>query len=536
MKNIHLVCLCLLGLPLGCTSLPKTTVHDLSADSQKTADLMAANKKLLNSLKEAGPEQDSKEEPTPVVDSRELVEVSASDEEIKKEVGSAQIDEPTEEIQAEIHSPMRKDFLVTRKSKRMDFWIEYFTSRDRDRFQRFLNNGEVYRQDIQKIFRSHGLPEDLYFVGLIESGYSLKARSRASAVGPWQFIKGTGRRYGLRVTSEVDERRNVFKATHAAAEYLKDLFNVFNNWELSLAAYNAGEFGVIRRIMRYGQRDYYVLSKHNQLPKETINYVPKVLAAIHIFKNRDRYGFTLPKVTKSVMNNSEMVRVGRNKSLRALAKKLKISYRDLRALNPELKRSRTPRYLAGTYEIRVPRGLGSLIPAPARNETRKQVIRRTARKTHRVRRGDTLLGIARRYRTSAGRIARLNNLRSWRSKLRVGQRLVVSGSRNVASVAKKHRPIVYRVRRGDNLSLLAKLFKTRVSSIKRANRMKSGRVYVGQKIVLPNTKKVVYTVKKGDHLGKIARKFRQPMAAIVKLNALKKKIIYPGQKLIVDAD
>src|SRR5690606_21088104 len=113
-----------------------------------------------------------------------------------------------------------------------------FTVKQRDRFQRFLNNGEEYRHHIEAIFQEYGLPKELYYVGLIESGYYLGARSHASAVGPWQFIRGTGRRYGLRINSDIDERRDLFKSTHSAAQYFKDLHKMFSSWELALAAYN----------------------------------------------------------------------------------------------------------------------------------------------------------------------------------------------------------------------------------------------------------------------------------------------------------
>jgi len=198
---------------------------------------------------------------------------------------------PTPEEQV----PYSRDFLAKRNTKRMQFWVEYFTQKQRDRFQRFINNGEEYRHHIEKVFVENNLPKELYFVGLIESGYYLGARSHASAVGPWQFIRGTAKRYGLRMSSEIDERQDLFKASRAAANYFKDLHNIFSSWELALAAYNAGEYGIIRRIMKHGTRDFYELSKRKLLPTETINYVPKVLAAMHVVNNAEKYGFVIPK-------------------------------------------------------------------------------------------------------------------------------------------------------------------------------------------------------------------------------------------------
>jgi membrane-bound lytic murein transglycosylase D len=466
----------------------------------------------------------------------ELVEADADDTEIKIEVGSNEIDEELpEESQIEL-PPTEKKFLIKKNTGRMKFWVNYFIKKDRERFQRFINNGEEYRHHIEEIFKRYDLPKELYYVGLIESGYYLGARSRASAVGPWQFIKGTGKRYGLKINREIDERRDLFKATHAAAQYLKDLNNVFLSWELALSAYNAGEYGILRRIMKYKTRDYYELSRKKRLPSETINYVPKVLAAMHIISNAEKYGFTIPVKNQRIFDKTELRAVRKNMSLSRLARKMKISTKLLKKLNPELKRGKTPRYYSGYYKLRIPSGMGAALEVP-KPESRKEIIRRTASKTryHKVKRGETLLRIAKRYGTSAGKLARLNNFKTWRTSLRIGQRLKVSG-RPVRRARVVQNPIIYKVRPGDNLTTLAKLFKTRVSKIKRANNLRRNRIYVGQKIVLPNTKRGVYTVKKGDHLTKIARKFNLPMGAIIKLNALRKKTIFPGQKLIVDID
>lgn len=478
-----------------------------------------------------------------IEETREIAEASVDDQEIRDKVGSSEIDE---ELSEEPKIETKKDsrpFLLKKNTRRMQFWVNYFTDKDRKRFQRFIDNGEEYRHHIEEIFASYGLPKELYYVGLIESGYYLRARSHAAAVGPWQFIRATGRRYGLRISGEIDERQDLFKATHAAAKYLRDLHNVFLSWELALSAYNAGEYGILRRIMKHKTRDYYLLSKRKQLPSETINYVPKVLAAMHVLSNAEKYGFDIPKKEERLFDNTELKPVKRNLSLRTIAKNLKIPVSILKKLNPALRRNRTPRRYSGVYHLRVPSQLGFMLEAPKFRESRRDIIERTAevkdeRKYHRVRRGETLLALARKYRTSAGQLARLNHLRSWKSKIRIGQRLVVSGEpvRVSRRVRKTYRPIVYRVRRGDNLSTLSRLFRIPASKIKRANKLRSGRIFAGQKIVLPNTKKGVYTVRRGDYLSKIARKFNQPMSAIIKINKLNRKTIYPGQKIIVDID
>ncbi len=494
-------------------------------------------------------------------DIHELAEADADDIVIKQEVGESNLDEELPDSEPNT-IPYNKNFLQLKKTKRMQFWVDYFTKRQRDRFQRFINNGEEYRHIIEKVFAEHGLPKDLYFVGLIESGYYLGARSHASAVGPWQFIKGTGSRYGLKITPEIDERQDLFKASRAAAMYFKDLNNVFSSWELALSAYNAGEYGILRRIMKHGTRDFYELSRNKQLPSETINYVPKVLAAMHVWKNAKKYGFTIPKNKHRLFDMTELKPIKKNTSLTSIAKRLNIDVALLKKLNPELKQNKTPSRLAGTYYLRIPKSkysykLESLEAAPGieRPESRKELTRRIASKPekktieeagqadfHVVKNGETLLSISRKYNIKAGKLAIVNGFKTWRTRVRVGQRLklIESDSRVAASQEKKvklvGKPIVYKVSPGDNLTEIARIFKLEIAQIKKANNLKSGRIMVGQKIVLPKTQKAIYTVKRGDHLTKLANDFNQPLEALVKLNALNRKTIYPGQKLIVNMD
>jgi membrane-bound lytic murein transglycosylase D len=458
----------------------------------------------------------------------ELRNADVDDSVIKLELTAENIDETVPDIPLEKYG----DFLENRNTRRVQYWIKYFTQKQRERFQRFINNGEEYRHHIEKIFEEQGLPKELYYVGLIESGYYLGARSHASAVGPWQFIKGTGKRYGLKITSEVDERRDLFKASRAAAEYFKDLYNIFLSWELALSAYNAGEFGIVRRIMRHGTRDYYELSRSRLLPRETINYVPKVLAAMHVIENAEKYGFLIPEKETRFYDETELVKVEKNLSLKRIAKKLKISLKELKKLNPELKRSRTPRYLAGDYYLRLPlssdkneiKGL-----RPKRNHSYRMAY-------HRVRRGETLSGIARKYKLSLRSLVRINNLKSSRTPIRIGQRLALKKSRSSRTVATRSvSPIAYKVHRGDSLLKIAKMFKTSVRKIKRLNKLRGSKIVAGQKILLPGTKKKIYVVKSGDYLSHLARKHNLPLSALRRINALKSNVIYPGQKIIVNA-
>lgn len=172
-------------------------------------------------------------------------------------------------------------------------WATYFTGRGRKVFEKFLARGEVFIPYILPILREHGLPQDLVYLAMIESGFSNHARSFAAAVGPWQFIPATGRRYGLMVNWWVDERRDIQKSTVAAARYLKDLFEMYRSWELAAASYNAGETKIGKAIRKYGTNDFWALTvrKNRYLKPETKDYVPKIMAAALLAKNRTQFGF-----------------------------------------------------------------------------------------------------------------------------------------------------------------------------------------------------------------------------------------------------
>jgi hypothetical protein len=180
---------------------------------------------------------------------------------------------------------------------RVEYWVDYFCGRGRPYFEKYLLRSEYYAPYIQAILRSSGMPEDLVYLAMIESGFNNLARSHARAVGPWQFISATGKRYGLTVNWWIDERRDIRKSTLAAAAYLKDLYNMFQNWELAAAAYNAGE-NKIGRALRQGQaKDFWQIARLRLLKQETRDYVPKLMAAAIIAKNRDVFGFPAPVVS-----------------------------------------------------------------------------------------------------------------------------------------------------------------------------------------------------------------------------------------------
>ncbi len=192
-------------------------------------------------------------------------------------------------------------------------WVDYFTGRGRPFFERYLERSEFFIPYIEPLLKQNGMPQDLVYLAMIESGFNNLARSHAKAVGPWQFMSATGKRYGLMVNWWVDERRDIRKSTLAAVEYLRDLYNMFSSWELASAAYNAGEGKVGRAVQRYGSRDFWTIARHKYLKAETRNYVPKMIAAAFIAKNREQFGFKAarPRAAddEAVAGDGEIVKV-----------------------------------------------------------------------------------------------------------------------------------------------------------------------------------------------------------------------------------
>ncbi|MCB9092216.1 MAG: LysM peptidoglycan-binding domain-containing protein [Halobacteriovoraceae bacterium] len=377
-------------------------------------------------------------------------------------------------------------FLEKQNIHVVDSWIEVFAEREKNRFQRFLNNAYRYESFVKNIFREHNLPEKLFYVGIIESGYYLQAKSRANCVGPWQFAAAVGREFGLKVNRYQDERRDIEKATHAAARYFKDLYNIFGSWELALSAYNAGPYRIIGLIRREKTRDFYKLRESKRFPRETAEYVAKTKAAMEIAQNPTKYGFLVTR-EENPFASSKKIELRSSHNLSTIAKRLNVSVKTLKDLNPELRREITPTYRRGHYELRIP---------------------------------------ASTYESRTAEIKNLKNLK--------GSKVYVSNSQNTRSLTTKKSSYAYhRVKRGENLTLIAKKYKVSISSIKKFNHLRSNRIIPGQKLKLPRKIQKIYIVRRGDNLYNIARKFGKTTHQIIGLNSLKSHKIYPGQKLIV---
>jgi membrane-bound lytic murein transglycosylase D len=267
-------------------------------------------------------------------------------------------------------------------------YLVYFSTERKQVINRFLARSTRYLPMIREIFQEHGLPEDMAYLALVESGYNPHAYSHANACGMWQFIRGTGLRYGLAINDYVDERRDPEKSTHAAAKYLLDLYKRFGSWYLAAASYNCGEGRVQRELNNSDHKNFWELAANQRLPNETKNYVPQMIAAILIAKNPEKFGFHGVPYLPPLQH--DRVRVDQSTSLTAAAVACNVSQEEMRILNPELRRGITPPG-AGIYTLKIPKGASqafaqNIMMARAEHPTQvrtasRQAPRASARRT-----------------------------------------------------------------------------------------------------------------------------------------------------------
>ncbi|WP_353684642.1 transglycosylase SLT domain-containing protein [Thermodesulfovibrio sp. 3907-1M] len=266
--------------------------------------------------------------------------------------------------------------------------INLFSEKLREKFALWLSRSTKYMEKMKEILIEKGLPEDLVYLPLIESGFNVNARSRAKAVGPWQFIESTAKRYGLVVDWWRDERKDPIKSTIAAANYLKDLYQMFGDWSLALAAYNAGEGRIYKAMNRVGENDYWMLLNTKYLPKETKNYVPKYIAAITIAKQPENFGFGNIKEHESL--SYEEVVIPSPTDLDVIARCAGVDVNAIKELNPELKRWSTPMNVK-EYIIRIPEGRKDTFLL---NFEKIPAEKRFSHDTYITKKGDTVYKIA----------------------------------------------------------------------------------------------------------------------------------------------
>jgi membrane-bound lytic murein transglycosylase D len=452
--------------------------------------------------------------------------------------------------------------------------IRQFQTVERDFFISSYQRSVMYRPIMLRELKKAGLPEELAWLPLVESGFKISALSSARALGLWQFIPSTGYKYGLNRDDWVDERMDVEKSTRAAIDYLKELHNMFGDWLTVLAAYNCGEGRIMRTIaaqhINYLDRFWDL---YHQLPYETARYVPRFLATLLIIRDPQKYGIDLETGNvKMAALSYEFVEINKSMKLQDIAQKLETSEEIINILNAELRHKITP---DRTYNLRVPTQMAErllkvvddipLCEKPYATSRIRGVI-----VNHKVRQGETLVSIARRYKVSVSAIRTANQL-SKKENVTAGQRLTIpiKGTKaNADKGRKSEKNSRYRVQKGDTLASLAKRYNVTISEIKKSNRLEKDALKIGQTLriegdndegnqeqkrdtevkvskvrtVAKNTAGKTnessgarkYTVKKGDSLNKIAKENNMTVESLRQLNSIASKSnIRPGQVLLL---
>ena len=382
--------------------------------------------------------------------------------------------------------------------------INYFLNDARNFMTTGLSRGSKYIPMMKAIFRQKGLPEDLVYLALIESGFKPQAVSHAAAVGPWQFIAPTGKRYGLTINDWVDERRDPVKSTYAAADYLTALHDMFNSWPLAIAAYNSGEGKIIKGMKNHGIDNFWDMTDGGLLANETKLYVPSFLAATFIAKDPQAYGL---QIENQPPDQWDDVVVSGAVSLKDAAKFSGSSVERLQELNPHLKKDSTPPDEVD-FVLRVPAGSGAqFAKAYASSGLGRAVASKDGRSadgqprlssiSHKVKQGESLGLIAKRYGVPVEAIRKNNGLKS--DDLKVGQVLTIRS----------------------DLPLTAQ------------KKAESGPVMVVEKKTVTPRATDVHIVASGESLGVIAHKYDMSARELADINGLKGTTIKPGQKLKV---
>jgi membrane-bound lytic murein transglycosylase D len=396
-------------------------------------------------------------------------------------------------------------------NKQVAMWVKFFTGRGRKHFINYTQRAGRYAPVLSKIMADNGLPRDLIYLAMAESGFQNHARSWAKAVGPWQFMPYTGKKFGLNIDWYVDERRDPLKATIAAANYLEVLHNLFGSWELAAAGYNAGEGKIGRAIKMYKTKDFWSMSKGRYLKPETKNYVPKIMALAIIGKNLNVFGFNEIQFEKAL--DYEEIMVKGNADLYDVAEVLDLDFEEVKRYNPEIVRWQTPPYM-DSYPLRVPVGAKE-----AWDEYKDK---------------DSV--VVNNYKTyvTPGK----SSFKEISKKLKIPEEILVSLNPDLTSSKFAPKTIVYLPFREDHsekLSMYADLYEKSPKKVQRRrsySRMISSNSRNGKVIKNP---KVFYTVKKGDTLWRVAQRTGVPMSTIIRTNRhiIKRRMILPGDRLAI---
>ena len=360
------------------------------------------------------------------------------------------------------------DLPLTVNDEVLSFLNFFQTPRGRLIVETGLRRAGRYREMIARVLHEEGMPQDLIYLAQAESAFQPLALSRAGARGIWQFVAYRGQEYGLRHTWWVDERQDPEKATRAAAQHLRDLYKMFGDWYLAMAAYNCGPGNVQKGIERTGYADFWELYKRNVLPRETRNYVPIIVALTLIAKDAEHYGI---QAEPEAPVPTDIVKPGRAIDLRLVAETIDVDAETLRGLNPSLLRLATPN--DASFELHLPQGTAERFSAGIADIPPDKWV---SWRRHRVAAGETLTAIAKKYRVTPAAIAEANNLERG-AALDPGEKLIIPATQPQSET--KRRLVSYRVRKGDTLGGIADRFSVETGDVRKWNRMKSNRVWRG---------------------------------------------------------
>ncbi|MCJ7538022.1 MAG: LysM peptidoglycan-binding domain-containing protein [Desulfobacterales bacterium] len=433
-------------------------------------------------------------------------------------------------------------------NKHVQLEINHFTKYGEKSFfiEAYKRSGK-YRPYIVSQLKAAGIPVELSWLPLIESGFKVNALSRARALGPWQFIPSTGYKFGLKRDKYIDERIDPVKSTHAAIAYLKELHQIFGDWSTVLAAYNCGE-GRVLRVIRSQNINYLdnFWDLYERLPRETARYVPRFMAALFIINNPEKYG--LNAITVDEPLEYENVTVSKQIHLKNIAKEIGVPEKTLRELNPELRYRILPQ---DKYPLRVPPGKSEVLLANL-DKIPVSYPPQSAYVYHRIRPGESLSTIARRYHSSVRKIMRANNLHR-SSYIVAGRKLKIPRRGTMPYRPKIDRnkdltlPSTHAVKSGDSLWNIAKRYGTTTQKIQSLNNLQTTQLHIGQALKIPGyeDEKIVknievgnlkvYQVKRGDSPFDIAQLHNMPLKRFLRINLLTlNSTIYPGQKLVIE--
>jgi membrane-bound lytic murein transglycosylase D len=378
------------------------------------------------------------------------------------------VDPRLKERAEEAAKNLSHDLPLTVNDQVLSFLNFFQTPRGRAIVETGLRRAGRYRDMIKRVLQEEGLPQDLIYLAQAESAFQPLALSRAGARGIWQFVAWRGNEYGLRHTWWVDERQDPEKATRAAARHLRDLYSLYGDWYLAMAAYNCGPGNVQKGIERTGYADFWELYRRNVLPRETKNYVPIIVALTLIAKDAAHYGISVDPESPAA---TDVVKPGRAIDLRLVAETIDVDVETLRALNPSLLRLATPDDPA--FELHLPSGTAERFSAEIADIPADKWV---SWRRHRVEAGETLTSIGKKYHLTPAAIAAANNLEHGTS-LSAGEKLIIPAAQLQSET--KRRLVSYRVRRGDTLLGIADRFSVSSDDMRKWNRLKSNHVNRG---------------------------------------------------------